>query len=190
MGSLADLRWLLRPRGRHKLVAVFQGFFDDSGTHDKATVCVAAGFLASTRNWERFESRWRKAVRHLSSGFHAVEHLDSRAMRSTVDELLQIIHTSDIKQIVAAVDVASFFERTADERRHLTGGMWNPAKKKGWISSGSPNRPFYLPFMRVTNLALGEMKVPGKQVHFVFDRQSVLHGYAVDIYNSRKRLWP
>jgi hypothetical protein len=43
-------------------IAVFWGYFDESGTHDKPEVFALAGYVASTAEWEHFEREWSQVL--------------------------------------------------------------------------------------------------------------------------------
>jgi hypothetical protein len=50
------------------------GYFDESGTHDGATVSGMAGFVGDKRQWAKFEKRTGKLfARHRVKVFHAVD---------------------------------------------------------------------------------------------------------------------
>ena len=54
---------------------VLEAYLDESGINDGDPICVAAGWVASSRQWKLFEERWQRA----SSG--VVFHTRSRNPR-------------------------------------------------------------------------------------------------------------
>jgi hypothetical protein len=44
------------------MVAVLQGYFDDSGTHDGSRVVAIGGFIAREEQWQEFEREWKERV--------------------------------------------------------------------------------------------------------------------------------
>jgi hypothetical protein len=56
---------------------MIQAYIDESGTHDQATIIVAAGFLSSFKRWRKFEKLW-DAILNPDGGkrvFHATDCL-------------------------------------------------------------------------------------------------------------------
>ncbi|MFB3107724.1 MAG: hypothetical protein ACE1ZA_22745, partial [Pseudomonadales bacterium] len=169
-----------------------------SGTHQDAKLCLAAGYIASVDTWQAFDRRWR--LRLSASGvpdFHAeaffgrdkngkrrrlFQHLTHRQASDLISDLATIIHDTDVNPIKSSVHVADFVAFTEDERRYLTGAYWDGGKLT-WTISGSPHRPFYLPFQHVILGAL-EHSDGAEPVDFTFDQHNVLYGYMRDLYNQ------
>lgn len=187
------------PRGVEKIVAVMvllDAAFDDSGTHDSADLCVVAGYLGSTTQWQRFENRWRDALLtakipefHAEPFFHRDEGGPYFGMKeSTVAALLNglvyAVRSTALQPIAASVRVKDFFRFNEGERRYLTGAFWNGRRQTWTGTSGSPNRPFYVPFQWALGATLESIRRPQNKVNFTFDRHHVLHGYARDLYKS------
>lgn len=138
--------------------SVIEAYCDESGIQDGAPKCVVAGWVASARQWEQFEERWKRAsggVEFHGNRFFTRDDKGQRvdAYRGWTDEqaqdyllgLVGVLQTSAIKSVGAVVDIADFEARTDAERKWLTGAAYLPEFKK-WEGSGSPNRPYYLGF--------------------------------------------
>jgi len=182
---------------------VLQAFFDESGIHGSSEVCAVAGFVASRVRWDEFERRLRAACGHdvLQPGFHAKSFFDRDPQGKRVspftawdDErakallvgLVKCIRDVDIHPVGALVDVQAFRRYTIEQRRFLTGGHRSPYGKRRLIVTGSPNRPYYLPFESTIIQAIKLVKRANLKVHFVFDQQHVLAPFAVKLYRHIK----
>lgn len=172
---------------------VLQGYFDDSGTHDDALVCAAAGYMASTKKWGAFEDRWRRALPRDCNDFHAESFFRRRNAESEVIPLAEAICNSDIHPIAVTLDVAAFRQLSEPERRYLTGAHWDGKRLRWTKVTGSPDRPFSFAFTHAVSWGLHRTK-PGLVLHFTFDRGNVLYGYMRTLYEAwrvdgRARLW-
>jgi hypothetical protein len=116
--------------------------------------------------------------------FHAEEWLDRRDAPKILDPLLSAVEISDVRPITAAVDVVAFNSYTEDERRYLTGALWGGKRLKWVLTSGSPNRPFFVPFTWVVGESLGCVRKHGERLHYCFDRNETLYGYMRDLYTA------
>jgi hypothetical protein len=76
--SIDLLASLVHPRGGRKWrnrFVMMEAYFDESGIHDGAKVCIVAGYYGSHSAWKRFESQWNKILADYPEvavkGFHA-----------------------------------------------------------------------------------------------------------------------
>ncbi|MGE8940644.1 DUF3800 domain-containing protein [Leptospira interrogans] len=67
MMVLTSLGLLLAPIGENdgpdQVIAVLRAYLDDSGTNKQSPIVVMGGYVASLRDWRRFESRARRIFR-------------------------------------------------------------------------------------------------------------------------------
>src|SRR5262249_2194347 len=71
-------------------------------------------------------------------------------------------------------------------RIFLTGGYRNPHGKHKLVVSGSPERPYYVPFQSVIMQSVLRIKRKDWRVNFVFDQQNVFSGFATALYEHTK----
>jgi Protein of unknown function (DUF3800) len=193
------LLWMLHPRGQEKVAAVLDAYCDESGIQDGAAVCVVAGWVGTSRNWELFEQRWLKASQGVD--FHGKQFFvrDGNGARvgpykeftdaqadSYLRGVITAIEGSDIKAIGGVVDVAAFKALSVDERKWLTGASWSPRKRR-LTTSGAPNKPYYLGFTECLEGAALSVKKPGLQVNFVFDQQNQFAPWALMFFQNAQR---
>lgn len=191
--------------GRRKVFAVLCVYLDESGIHAGASMCVLAGFLGSSRQWERFDAAYVRAVGEDANtpGIHASDYFirdtsgrrtgayrgwsEDRAER-LLTGLVQAVTSVDVWPIVAALDVAAFNTYTAAERQQLTGRHHKPGTPS---LSGAPNKPYYLVFQSAVFQAAQRLKRPDLLIDFVFDQQQQFGAYAHELYAYIKRvgLW-
>jgi len=58
-----DLVGLLHPRdGHRKILAVIEGYIDETGIQEGSKICVICGFFGGKGQWKKFERDWQKAL--------------------------------------------------------------------------------------------------------------------------------
>lgn len=193
------------PYGDDKYIAIvkahrlggFKGFFDESGIHDGASVCVVAGYVGSLNEWRRFDETWGEYAN--TPGFHAKEFFardtagnrvgpyrgwhDSRA-EEYLSTLLTAITSLKLNPVGALVDVIGFHQYTEDERRLLTAGQVTHRGK--WIQTGAPTKPYFIAFWKVVTSAVEVSDRADWKVEFVFDLQDQYESLALKTYARLK----
>jgi len=202
--TLAALARLPHEHGR-TVLAVLSAYFDESGIHGNAPLCVIAGFMGSLRQWQRVEAAYLRAAGPDASdpGLHASEYFvrdprgrrggtykgwsDDRAGR-LLDGLVQAVATADVWPIIAALDVEAFRAYTTAERQQLTGRYHEPGTPP---LSGAPSKPYYLVLQSVVVQAAKRVKRSDLSVRFIFDAQDQFAPYARELYAYIQRvgLW-
>ena len=181
---------------------IIEGYCDESGIQDGASNCVVAGWVATSRKWKLFESRWSRASGGVE--FHGKQFFardpggnrvgpyrgwpDDRANKY-LQGLLDAILDCQLRSIGAVINVADFQARTVEERKWLTGAAYLPDFKK-WEGRGSPQRPYYLGFTECVEQGAACVKNPDWKIHFYFDQQNVLAPYAADYYQRARGYAP
>jgi hypothetical protein len=174
---------------------------DDSGTHADSPICVLAGYFGGEKHWVEFERQWWRVLKNAGvSEFHAKrfwartpngqrvdEYKDwsEEQANSFIQNLLDIIGGGlRLYPVGCAVVMADWHQLPEPERRYLTGGRY---RKGRFRSTGAPNKPYFLPFIRnigkVASYCADDLKV-----HFAFDRNEPYSGYALDYYKTLNRL--
>ena len=142
---------------------MMEGYFDESGIHDGAKVCVVAGYYASHASWKPFENQWNKVLGDYpeitAKGFHAKVFFgrdagqrvgeykgwsDEKATKF-LERLVQTIIRNRIFPIGYGVIVKDFDSLPLQSRLWLTGAKFD--KTSGVvIEGGCPSKSYYVPF--------------------------------------------
>jgi hypothetical protein len=170
-----------------------KAYFDESGIHDGANICVIAGYVGSLNEWRRFDALWGPYAN--APAFHAKSFFarddkgqrvspyagwsDEKA-RDYLARLLDSITSLKLDPVGALVDVQAFRQYSEDERRYMTGGSVTATGK--WIHSGAPTKPYYVAFWKAVTSAIEVLNRDDWKVEFVFDRQHVLAPLALKLY--------
>jgi hypothetical protein len=142
---------------------MMEAYFDESGIHEGAEVCVVAGYYGYQTAWKRFESQWNKVLADYpeitAKGFHAKVFFGRDVQGQRVGEykgwsdekatkflerLLQTITRNRIFPIGYGVIVKDFDALPLWTRHWLTGARFNNAGDV--IEGGCPSKSYYLPF--------------------------------------------
>lgn len=173
-------------------------YFDESGIHDGAKVCVVAGYYGTQIAWRKFEDQWKKVLRdypEITDGFHAKrffaknenkERLDGYAGWSDdkankfLERLVQCTLRNRIFPIGYAVMVADFLGLPLETRQWFTGARFSKLDGSA-ETNGCPNKPYYLPFqfcaLKAAQLSNAE------KLHYFVGIDRTFHGYAAELYN-------
>ena len=177
-------------------------YLDESGITQEDH-CVMAGFVGGYGQWRSLAKAWDGVVEELPKmDFHAKTFFgrDENGKRvgpykdwtdekadNFLESLIDAIFSVNLHPIGGVVDYAAFNCRTLDERIFLTGGVTNREK---WLTSGSPEKPYYLAFQHCMTDAIGYANHNGIKVNFFCDSQKQLAPYAHELYEKYKRLHP
>lgn len=165
---------------------MIKAYLDESGVHDSATVCIIAGYYGGIGQWKKFENLWRKIFKAASISteeFHAKDWVKARDKDNILGDLARAIGEYKIYPISIGVVIADFNSFPEDIRRFLTGARIN--LKGEFTSTGSPNRPYYMPFQHCIKRIAGYAPRGGK-AHFSFGLSSSFAGYALNLINQIK----
>jgi hypothetical protein len=174
-----------------------EAYFDESGIHERAKVCVVAGFYGEQRSWRDFENRWNAVTGDYpeleGEGFHAKrfyarregkrvgrykEWTDEKAGSFLERLVICITSSKEIVPIAYAAIVDDFLALPLQSRQWLTGAKFD--KKTGRvISGGCPNKPYYLPF---TFCVLKSAEKSADKLHVFVGIDRTFHGYASSLY--------
>jgi hypothetical protein len=150
---------------------VIHAYLDESGIHDGAEVCVIAGYFGGPGQFKRFARGWRRELSALGmemADFHAKD-LTARRDHSTVLQLAQLIAQFKIYPITHGIVVKDFFEFDEGQRKFLTGATLDDTGRVR--QSGSPNKPYFVPFHHILRRLASYAPVGGKvKFHFGLDR--------------------
>lgn len=180
-------------------------YADESGVHDGSKRCVLAGFAGGRRKFILLEREWKKMLADFEIpadiGFHAKKFFKSGPngerygiyegwsddkVDSFIDKATSTIQTLDLHPVGAGIDVAHFNSLSHNLRRWLTGGRYDEARGK-WLTSGSPNNPYFYAFQELA-VSSAKFAKAGVAVDFILDRQDEFSGYALNMWNDLKSL--
>ncbi|MGC2472864.1 MAG: DUF3800 domain-containing protein [Candidatus Sulfotelmatobacter sp.] len=178
-----------------------EAYFDESGIHDRARVCVVAGFYGNQEAWRNFESGWNDILsKHPEldgEGFHAKRFYarkdgkrvgrykdwsDAKAREFLERLATHIVSSTKIFPIAYAVIVDDFMNMPLRSRQWLTGAKF--AKHNGKpTTSGCPNKPYYMPFtFCVLKAAQKSAFISSEKLHVFVGLDRTFHGYASNLY--------
>ena len=180
-------------------------YIDESGIHGGSKKCAVAGFAGGAKKVKMFEDSWKRLLcasripDHI--GFHAksffkrsscgkrygiyADWSDAKAV-DFIDSLKIIMASNHLTPIGGAVTCDKFMQESNGLRRYLAGANYDVTHGK-WVSTGSPNRPYFFVFHQVV-LAGCKLADAAVVADFFFDRQDDFSGHALNLWNQLKRL--
>src|SRR5215469_11377129 len=168
---------------------MIDAYLDESGIHDGAAVCVIAGYFAGRGQWRKFEKAWRRVLHDFGmplEEFHAKDLVkkDDPKYKKLVDALAQLIagFAQKVHPVSAAIVVQDFYSFSLDDRKFMTGATLRNNKLVG---SGSPDKPYYIPFQHCLKRVTEYAPVGGK-AHFFLGLGHAFSGYAQSLFEQAK----
>lgn len=182
--------------------------FADDSTDGNRQITLLAGYMATVDKWRVFDALWDEVLdKHDVFEFHArelfapngygkyVSRLDKKEHRygewtegkaaEFVRDLTNVLMDCKPRRLGASVDIPSFKALSYGERRHLTGGNWDPTKKT-FKTHGSPNKPYFLAWQACL-IQAHQQSIPNSQVLFVFSRDDASESRAVQHFEEIRR---
>lgn len=177
-----------------------RAYIDDSGTHASSPVCVAAGYFGGSHYCKQFDLDWDCAIKRRGlSEFHAnrfwsrnpegiavSEYKDwgEEDCKFFLAELLEIIRRYRIWPVGSAVVLSDWNSLELEERRHLTGGVYQGGRFK---NGGAPSKQYFVPFLFAVHSVAAHCD-EGHVVDFVVDQSRTLNGYAFEYFERIKTI--
>jgi len=166
---------------------MLEAYFDESGIHDGAAMCVIAGYFGYAAQWRAFEKKWLKVLGDHNTrlaDFHATDLIDSYRHQPMLEELAEGIATSAIYPVSAGIVVADFLSLSEKQRKFMTGATISEKTHK-LITSGAPNRPYFVPFQLCLRKTT-DYTEPGRKVNFFFGLDKPMSKYARIMFKQIK----
>jgi hypothetical protein len=192
--KIHDLIALTRPRDRKpQVLAMLEAYFDESGIHDGAAICVIAGYFGYAAHWKAQEIKWRNVLDSYHfplKDFHARAMVGSRQYQPMLEELALSLSKSSIYPVFAGIIVDDFNSFSEKQRRFMTGAPLD--EKSGKLkASGSPNKPYFVPFQFALKSVTDHTQT-GRKASFFFGLATPMAGYANEIFKQIKtqQSWP
>jgi hypothetical protein len=188
---------LLHPRDGHKkILAVIEGYIDESGIEDGANVCVMCGLFGGKGQWKKFERDWGKALSDSDvplDKFHALDLVGRNGKRrrffynwtddqydTLMRRLCKAVTSYKIYPVTHAIVIPDFNSFPEIQRRFFTGAEIRNGRL---VSSGSPNRPYFVPFQKCIKRIASYAPVGGR-AHFFFGLDRPFAKYAGSYYKN------
>lgn len=171
-------------RGQGMLTA----YFDESGIHEDAGVCVVAGYWAKKGPWRVFERNWTATLREFDvplDKFHAKDAVKRRDSAKLLRQLGSVTAASGIRPVCWAIYPDDFFSLSLNERRFLTGGTWH-AEKREFLTTGKVSAPYFVPFQECVKIVTGHTP-PADTVNFFFGCDRPAGKYAKELFDYWRR---
>ena len=174
-------------------------YLDESGIHDGAELCVIAGYFGGTGQWKRFDADWRNLLRNAAvplKEFHAKDLLNrggffcrsqwnDKQHSRFLDDIADVICRYKIYPISHGVVVEDFNQFNHAQRRLFTGAVLNNGKL---ITSGSPNKPYFMPFQHCVKRIASYAPVGGR-VDFYFGLNKPFAEFTTALWETLKSDW-
>lgn len=168
---------------------MIDAYLDESGIHDGAAICVVAGYFAGRGQWRKFEKEWRRAFTDFGmpiEDFHAKDIVkkDDPRYKNFVESLAHVIAKFSAKMhpISAAIIVQDFYSFSLDDRKFMTGAT---LRNNQLVGSGSPDKPYYIPFQHCLK-RVTEYAPAGGKAHFFFGLDRKFSEYALLLFRQAK----
>lgn len=165
-------------------------YLDESGIHDSAEACVVAGYFGKIGPWRRLERGWRDAARKFSvpvAEIHAKDLVTKTGFfhkwavekqTEFLNVLVRVVVDSGIHPVATGVSVPDFFSLSEKHRKFVTGATWDG---KRFISSGSPNKPYFMLFTECTKVVQKYTPL-GQRARFFCGLGKPVEGYAREVF--------
>jgi hypothetical protein len=170
---------------------MLKAYFDESGIHRGAEVCVVAGFWGKIGPWRRFEKNWRLVLKSFKvplEQFRAKEIVQRNGMfhrwddakyRDFLRQIGIVVGESRIHPVCFGIFHEDFYSFSLPERRFLTGGSWDSEKRK-FLTSGSPDKPYFVAFTECIKIVASYTPAVGR-VHLFFGSDRPIAEYAATL---------
>ncbi len=160
---------------------MIDAYLDESGIHDKANICVIAGYFGGPGQIKRFGKAWKETLKVYSfpmRDFHAKDLVKQEKHRSLLGALAQAIaeHTK-VCPVRYGLVVGDFMSFSLIHRRFMTGARIG-AKSGRLLTSGCPSKPYFVPFQNAIKIVTDYTPVGGK-ARFSFGLNKPFAEYAL-----------
>jgi hypothetical protein len=158
---------------------MLEAYFDESGIHEDAAICVIAGYFGHANHWRALEKNWRNVLDDFNfplEDFHATELVSSQRHQPMLGKLAEIIAKSAIYPVSGGIVISDFDSFSEKQRKWTTGATLD--EKTGKLrTSGSPSRPYFTPFQLCLK-KITDYTRAGRKVNFFFGLDRTMAKYA------------
>ena len=164
---------------------MIDAYLDESGIHEGSKICVIAGYFGGPGQMKRLETAWKKTLVDFNfpiGEFHAKDLIKSSKHHPMLKGLARIVgEQRKVYPVTWAVFVDDFNSFSLQQRRFITGATLSPKGKL--ITSGCPNKPYFVPFQNIIKVVTDATPVGGK-AHFSFGVNTQFAEYAVALFRQ------
>jgi hypothetical protein len=165
---------------------MIEAYLDESGIHDGAKLCVISGYFGGAGQMRKLEKAWKSVLAEFDfplRDFHAKDLLKRDSCRPMLRRLARAIADQPkVHPITYGIVVDDFYSFTLEQRKFMTGATLHPRTGK-LLSSGSPDKPYFVPFQNIVRSITDYAPVGGK-AHFNFGLDRVFAGYALALFSQ------
>jgi hypothetical protein len=164
---------------------MINAYLDESGFHEGAKMCVIAGYFGGPGQMRLLEKARDKTLSDFGfsmKDFHAKDLIKIRDRRPMLKALARVVgEQKKIYPVTWAIVVADFNSFSLEQRKFLTGATLSPSGKL--ITSGCPNKPYFVPFQQIIRVVTDAASVGGK-AHFSFGINIQFAEYAIALFKQ------
>jgi len=167
---------------------MIEAYLDESGIHDGAAICVIAGYFGGRGRLGKLETAWKAVLKQFKfpmSDFHAKDLLKSHRHQPMLKALARTIgEHSKVHPVTYGIVVDDFNTFSLKQRMWFTGATLNETYGK-LVTSGCPNKPYFVPFQNCLHRVSDYAPVGGK-AHFLFGLDRPFAEYARSLFAQIK----
>jgi hypothetical protein len=171
---------------------MIEAYLDESGIHDKAKICIIAGYFGGPSQLKRLESAWKKTLEEFSfpmKDFHAKDLMKNPKHLPMLNALAdEVGKQKKVDPVSQGIVVNDFLSLVLEERKFLTGAVIDAHSGK-LVTSGCPSKPYFVPFQNIIKVVTDAAPRGGK-AHFSFGIDREFSEYAVALWRQILEISP
>lgn len=168
---------------------MLEAYLDESGVHDGAEICVIAGYFGKRKQFRKLERGWKRVLAHHNfplERFDAAKIVKTRKYERMLIELAETIAgCHSVYPVSFGIVISDFNSFSLVQRRWLTGALLDDKTGK-LVSSGSPNKPYFVPFQNCVRHITDYTPAIAK-VHFFFGLDRPFSKYANIMFTGMQK---
>ena len=165
---------------------MIEAYLDESGIHENARVCVIAGYFGGPGQMKLFTTAWQQTLAEFGfpmKDFHATALVRSRRYQPMLKALATVCGLQRrVYPTTDAVVVDDFYKFGLSERRFLTGAVLDASCGR-LVTSGCPNKPYFVPFQNILK-KICDAAPRGGKAHFNFGCDRAFSKYATAFFEQ------
>jgi hypothetical protein len=169
---------------------MIDAYLDESGIHDGAAICVIAGYFGGRGQFGKLDQAWKRVLEDFNfpvADLHATDLIKSHRHAPMLKVLAETIaRQSKIHPVSFGIVVEDFQSFPLKQRQFMTGATLKNGKL---VTSGSPNKPYFVPFQFCIKKVAQYAPVGGK-ADFFFGLDRPFAKYATSLFDEIKKNAP
>lgn len=180
---LANLYVLNDAQRTNCLLMVFQaynGYVDESGTHDDASIIAVGGWIATYETWSAFEGEWRQKLAPHGGDFHSTDFWARQSYGADWPDSKRLEFVKELALIICKYSI--WGTGIAFPRQHYSSIVPEDMRR------ALKNDPYYFALGHCMSGTLGmyyRIPIglrPPAPLRFMFDRKPKREGFAAEVY--------